>query len=132
MPAAVDSCSAPRTAVVEPVRAQRHGVIEEGTRVKIAADDPCDLPPREVRGTNCRWRVRCVPEDVRGSGAAVKQAGSRWPPPRARPASGVPCPEVPSYQCPAPSVRCVDVRDPDQLRVHEFIDDRGCRSEDPF
>jgi hypothetical protein len=50
MPAAVDSCSAPRTAVVEPVRAQRHGVIEEGTRVKIAADDPCDLSPQGGQG----------------------------------------------------------------------------------
>src|SRR3989449_6742187 len=32
--------------------------------------------------------------------AAVKQAGSRWPPPRTRPASGVPRPEVPSCQFP--------------------------------
>ena len=41
--------------------------------------------------------------------AAVKQAGSRWPPPRTRPASGVPCPEVPSCQFPAISVAALRI-----------------------
>ena len=49
-PPANDSCSGPRTTVVELVRAQWHGVIEEGTRMKITADDPCDLPPPRTSG----------------------------------------------------------------------------------
>src|SRR5207237_8396515 len=40
---------------------------------------------------------------------AVQPAGSLWPPPRTRPASGVPCPEVPSSHFPAISVAALRI-----------------------
>lgn len=106
-PAADDFCSARRTAVVEPVRARRHGVIEEGKRTKIAADDPCDLSPQGRQGhelsTAHAMRVRTSAKSGRN-----REAGrvAMAPPNRARPASGVSCPAgFPSHQCPAVSVR---------------------------